>query len=136
MKNKSKTIGELDLILKPSKIQGVGVFANRNIIKGEKLLLDKKIRKIKISTAKKNKQLYQMCENYCAETKNYYACPINFGAMSVLWYLNHSKKPNLKAIKNGWITKNTIKKGQELTIDYSELDKDVDNAYYFNKKLK
>ena len=56
--------------------------------------------------------------------------------MSVLWYLNHSKKPNLKAIKNGWITKNTIKKGQELTIDYSELDKDVDNAYYFNKKLK
>ena len=59
MKNKSKTIGELDLILKPSKIQGVGVFANRNIIKGEKLLLDKKIRKIKISTAKKNKQLYQ-----------------------------------------------------------------------------
>ena len=130
-----KIIRELDTILKPSKIEGIGVFANRNIPKGSKLYWDKKTRKIPITIAKKNKRLHEICEKYCVEKKQNYQCPINFQSMSIIWFLNHSKKPNLIVEKGGWITKKIIKKGKELTINYDSLDKNIPNANYLGKKF-
>lgn len=130
-----KKIGELDLVIKPSKIEGVGVFANRNLHKGEKFYWDMKIRKIPIKKANKNKKLYEMCDRYCVETKKYYLCPLNFQAMSIIWFLNHSEKPNLIKSKNCWIVKEKIKKGEELKIDYDDLDNEIPNANYLKKQL-
>ena len=42
-----KKIGELDIILKPSKIEGIGVFANRDLKKGSQFYWDKRERKIR-----------------------------------------------------------------------------------------
>ena len=132
----SKKIGELNLILKPSKIEGIGVFANANLKKGERLYWDKKIRKFSKEKVKKNRKLFEMCERYCVETKKEYLCPLNFQHMSVIWFLNHSTKPNLSKDKTFWITNKNIKKGEELTIDYETLDKEISNANYLNKRLK
>ncbi len=130
-----KKIGEFDLILKPSKIDGIGVFANKSIIKGAKLYWDRKIRRIRIDEAKKDKLMYEMCDRYCVETEKEYHCPTNFQHMSIIWFLNHSKKSNLTKGKDHWFSKKEIKKGEELTIDYDELDEKVSNSHYLNKKL-
>ena len=129
-------IGELDLIIKPSKIEGVGVFANKDLKKGSKLYWDKRIRKIPIKKAKSNKKLYEMCERYCIETKSNYHCPLNFYKMSIIWFLNHSKNPNMIQVKGGWVAKRNINKGEELTINYDSLNSKIPNANYLNKKLK
>jgi SET domain-containing protein len=128
-------INELDLILKPSKIEGIGVFANRNLPKGIVVLWDKKERKITIKKAKKNRKLYEKCERFGVETEKYYICPKNFLKMSVIWFLNHSIKPNMRGIKKGFISIRKIKKGEELTVDYRKLDKKVDNSNYMGKKF-
>lgn len=130
-----KKIGEFDLILKPSKIEGVGVFANKNLKKGTRIYWDKKIRKIKIDKAKKDKIVYEMCDRYCVETEKEYHCPLNFQQMSIIWFLNHSKNPNLAKGKDCWFSKKEIKKGEEMTINYDELDEKVSNSHYLNKEL-
>lgn len=128
-------IKELDLILKPSKIEGIGVFANRNLSKGKLIPWDKKERKISIDKAKKNKKLYEWCERFGVETKRYYICSKNFLAMSLVWFINHSKKPNLIKNKFGLVTIKKIKEGEELTVDYSQLDESVDNSNYMGRKF-
>jgi len=132
MKNK---INELDLILKPSKIEGIGVFANRILKKDEKFYWEKKVRKISKSKAKKNKKLHSLCKRYCVETINGYLCPENFSAMSIFWFLNHSKKPNFTKGKTYYITNKIIKEGEELVTDYAKLDKNVSNAISNKNKL-
>ena len=129
-------IGELDLKLETSKIQGIGVFANKNLKKGTKLLFDKELRKISAKEAKKDKKLFERCERFGVETKEGYVCPKNFGEMSFAWFLNHSKKPNLKTGSDAFILSRDIKEGEELTVDYNELDEGVPNAEYMGEKLK
>jgi SET domain-containing protein len=54
-------------------------------------------------------------------------CPKSKIRMSIAWYINHSKTPNLRTrfTRNGnwrfWVLRE-IKAGEELTIDYSQLD--------------
>jgi SET domain-containing protein len=54
-------------------------------------------------------------------------CPKSKIRMSIAWYINHSKTPNLRTrfTRNGnwrfWALRG-IKEGEELTIDYSQLD--------------
>lgn len=129
-------INELDLRLKPSRIEGIGVFANRNLPKGILIPDDKKERKISIKKAEKDKKLYEMCERFCVEDGKNYICPRNFYEMSILWFLNHSKNPNLKRTKKGFVSIKKIKEGEELTINYSKLNESVDNSNFMGKKLK
>jgi SET domain-containing protein len=129
-------INELDLKIKPSKVEGVGVFSTRPIPKGSKLYWDKKVRKISQKEAKKNKILFEFCERYCLETNDGYHCPLNFLSMSIIWFLNHSKNPNLTKSTSYWVTNQDIKKDEELTIDYDDLDTKVSNSEYMGEKLK
>jgi hypothetical protein len=104
---------ETTLILKPSPIQGVGVFTLRKIKKGEKVDLwhsrDYKFRK-SCSRAERR---------YCIKDKHGWHGPLDFHRMSIGWYLNHSESPRLsvpdyRALQN-------IERGQELTINYRHL---------------
>lgn len=101
------------LVLKPSSIHGVGVFALRKIKKGEKVNLwhprDYKFRK-KVSRAE---------QRYCIKDNKGWHGPLNFHRMSIGWYLNNSKfprlsVPNYRALRD-------IAAGQELTINYRHL---------------
>lgn len=116
------------IILKPSKVQGVGCFTDKPIKKG-KLADIWEPSDCKFVSYRNGKKNINMCETYCVSVKGGYSCPVDFRRMSVGWYLNHSDKPNLASSDgdNYYATKN-IRKGEELTIDYSKLDSDIDNS--------
>ena len=46
-------------------------------------------------------------------------CPSNFNRLTMSWYLNESKNPNVRCDKsyNFWTLRN-VKAGEELTVDY------------------
>lgn len=111
------------IVLKPSKIEGVGCFTTEPIKKGSRpVLFDIEDEKFILKT-RKHKPMF---DHYCVETTKGWWCPLSFTRMSVGWYLNHSDEPNIstplfKALRD-------IESGEELTIDYKLLDKDVDNS--------
>jgi SET domain-containing protein len=115
--------------IKPSKIHGVGVFAIRDIKKETYIFPgdDDELVWIKKNALKgvvRNvKRLY---EDFCViqEKGKTYGCPKNFNKMTIAWYLNHSKKPNVGCDKNyNFFALRKIKSGEELTADYDTYNK-------------
>ena len=125
------------IVLKPSKIHGIGCFTVKEIRKGEvvKNLWDNKDCKFvhnrrKLFICLKYPERKFLYETYCIKTTNGWWCPLDFRKISVAWYLNHSDKPNLASNDEGctYYAIRNIKTGKELTIDYKKLDKFVDNS--------
>jgi uncharacterized protein len=109
--------------IKKSKIHGEGVFAKKNIKKGEVVFIVKgKI--IKWDVLDQKTSLYG--PDWIGIDKNHWIDPKGAGK-----YLNHSCKPNcgikgkvcITAIKN-------INIGEEITIDYSISE--IDNLWYMD----
>jgi len=119
-KNYKKITNEFSFILKPSPIDGVGVFALHAIAKGTKLSLKPntyKTRKLKENGIPK--ELLKYC---IVKHGSYRMCPTRFNCMWFCWYLNHSNTPTAQgdttdsnftvyALRN-------INAGEEITIDY------------------
>lgn len=110
--------------ISPSNIHGVGVFAICKIPKGTNIFHgdDTEMVWIKMPDLKtlplEIKKLY---EDFAVIRKNgtEYGCPKNFNMLTVGWYLNHSKKPNVRCGKNyEFFALRDIKPGEELTVDY------------------
>ncbi len=108
------------LILRPSKLPkaGVGVFTIDNIKCGDKVPLFSKGESVELLRTKKPDFLTKRFCPYDKEQKGYW-CPKNFHRMSIGWYINHSKKPNIEGVT--WKALRPIKKGEELTVDYKYL---------------
>lgn len=107
-----------------SKIQGVGVFAIIDIKKGIKIFADDPPQ-AKIIAASKIGNLPQAIQGlYHAfavyQPKNdTFVCPASFNKMTVQWYVNHSKKPNVKAnARYEFFALRKISAGEELTVNY------------------
>jgi len=131
IKNKIlKNIKDTYCRLQPSKIEGVGVFAIRNIPKGiNPFTAIKKEKWIKFDTKEfKNldKAIYKMIDDFFVIHKNGVVflpvCGLN--GINLSFFLNNSNKPNLKTIDDGenFITIRKIKKGEELTVSYATYD--------------
>ena len=126
MKNKylSKT-DQFSFILKPSKIEGVGVYATHPIKKGTKLRVFPEGKSKLVSNKSKwfkspLKQLF--LERYPVEVEGGMYCPPDFGRMAIGWYLNHSKKPNaVHDEKYNYYAKRNIEKDEEILINYENL---------------
>jgi len=100
-----------DVIVKKSKIQGRGVFAARDFKKGETVLKWDVSRELSEEEA----------ENFPEDQKGYVAF---WGGKYVLQlpparYVNHSCEPNTFVKDFCDIAKKDIKKGEEITSDYS-----------------
>ena len=115
-------------IVKPSPLHGVGVFAIRDIPKGVDPFSDTdnelciKVSKKKIrSFPAWARVLYNHYVPYCPTDK--IECPKTFNMMSLIWYLNHSKAPNLVS-KDAWTYKTTrrIHAHEELLINYDDVE--------------
>ena len=125
---------ETRFILKPSVIEGVGVFTKSHLPKGLVLEIlegsdDKHTRFVSVEEAKKDVGLFEMCERYGVLTKNGYWCPADFCHIHIGWYINHSTNPNVGTIDR--IVYKTLKEilpGEELVMDYKTLDEDIDNS--------
>jgi SET domain-containing protein len=119
---------------------GVGVFAIRDIPKGTDPfracdpfggVLRISERELEASDAPKEAKM--LVKDFCALQEGYYFVP-NYGidAIDKSYYLNHSKTPNMKAVRGGaeFVSSRKIRKGEELTADYDSYT----DAMHFKRK--
>ncbi len=112
--------------LKSSKVSGVGVFAVRDIPKGKNIFLgqiDEKWYKFHVSELKKiDPEVMEMIKDFFVIEKDQTLTIPKSGlnGMDMSFYPNHSDKPNIKTIDNGFsfVSLRKIKKGEELVVSY------------------
>lgn len=124
-------------ILKPSLIVGggVGVFALHDIEPNTWLALKPKGESISVRL--KESEIPKELLNYCiANNDGLWNCPPEFNHMHMVWFLNHSGKPNAEKRADGYYALGTITAGEEITINYNDLGEPEDKkeAYYREKK--
>lgn len=106
------------LILKPSPIQGIGVFTLSPIKKGDRVRLSSE-NDAKIVEASELARLPKAYYQYhVPDVQGNWWGPLDYNCMSIGWYLNHSKNPNID-ISSNFAAVRQIAKDEELTIDYS-----------------
>ena len=133
--NKDELLQELRdetyVMIRQSAIEGIGVFAIRDIPKGCRTMFSKPIPNkdewIVISKTE-IEQLPQhskdLIENYCLyDEENYFVPEYGFKKMDLVNFLNHSDTPNIISINEGEYFEaiRDITKGEELLIDYGEI---------------
>ncbi|MEP7107219.1 MAG: SET domain-containing protein [Ferruginibacter sp.] len=116
------------VMIKPSPIEGIGVFAIRDIPKGCRRMFSTDEREpdewLKISRAEIDllpPHSKQLIETYCLyDDEAYFVPEYGFKKMDLVNFLNHSDTPNIISINEGefFETIKDIKTGEELVIDY------------------
>ncbi|UAY52278.1 SET domain-containing protein [Ferruginibacter albus] len=119
---------ETYVMIKPSPIDGIGVFAIRDIPKGCRSMFSKNmgewipIPKIEIDSLPRHSK--QLVETYCLFDDDQYFVPdYGFKVMDLVNYLNHSETPNIISINDGEVFEaiRDIKEGEELLINYGDI---------------
>jgi hypothetical protein len=124
--------------LAPSKIHegGVGVFAIKPIPRGKELFRDDndEMHWIEEKSVPKKPSAVRRLYDFAAIRKGRYGCPPTFNRLTLSWYLNHSKNPNVTCTKDfDFLASRPIKAGEELTVDYSTYNDPP--ALAFEKRL-
>ncbi len=118
------------VMLRPSPIEGIGVFAIRDIPKGCRDMFSKPdkndnwilLSKKEVESLPEHSQ--RLIINYCLfDEEHYYVPDYGFKKIDVCLFLNHSDTPNVHSINDGeyFETLRPIKAGEELVIDYGEI---------------
>jgi len=118
------------VMLKPSPIEGVGVFAVCDIPKGSRNMFSPPdpqdewipIPKAEIDLLPPHARF--LVENYCLYDETCYFVPSHgFKKMDLALFINHSDDPNIRSIDDGNYFEATrdIRAGEELVIDYGEI---------------
>lgn len=129
---KEKLLQELEqhtyVMLKPSPVHGIGVFALCDIPKGCREMFSKNIGewiKVPIGEVERLPQhSRQLIETYCLYDEEYYFVPdYGFKVMDLVNYLNHSSSPNIKSVNHGesFEAMEDIPVGTELLVNYEEI---------------
>jgi hypothetical protein len=110
--------------LQCSKIHGVGVFAIRDIPKGTHIFSNDETDMVwidKTDIADINPELKKLYDDFCVIENGKYGCPKNFNMLTVGWYLNESRESSNVhcTVDYDFVALRDIKKGEELTVDYS-----------------
>jgi SET domain-containing protein len=131
---KNELLAELSyntyVMLKPSPIEGIGVFAVRDIPRGCRNMFSKPdpndrwvtVPKTEVEALPAHAQF--MVGNYCLyDEENYFIPGDGFKKIDVSLFLNHSDIPNLISIDDGnyFEAVRDIRAGEELLLDYGEI---------------
>ena len=122
--------GNTWVMIKPSVIEGIGVFALQDIAKGNRSMFSKTneteqwipITKTEVENLPAHAKA--LIENYCLyDDENYFVPDYGFKKMDLVNFLNHSDTPNIISINDGefFEASRDIKKDEELVIDYGEI---------------
>jgi SET domain-containing protein len=126
--------GNTWVMIRPSPIEGIGVFALQDIPKGCRSMFSKAnaheqwITITKAEVEKLPAHAKALIENYCLyDDENYFVPDYGFKKMDLVNFLNHADKPNIISINDGEFFEaiHNIKKGEELVIDYGEIVDEV-----------
>ena len=116
------------VMLKPSPVQGIGVFAVRDIPLGQRQLFSNdssewiKIPKEEVNQLPEHSKF--LVENHCLYDEDcYYVPEYGFKMIDPVIYLNHADIPNIQSINDGedFIALRDIKAGEELFVDYGDI---------------
>jgi SET domain-containing protein len=116
------------VMIQPSKVHGIGVFAIRDIPKGTKDLFSKgfgdwiKVSKEEVEQMPKHSK--DLIENHCLFDEDHYYVPeYGFKMVDLVIYLNHSETPNVISVNEGEYFEaiRDIKEGEELFVDYGTI---------------
>ncbi|MFT3907883.1 MAG: SET domain-containing protein [Ferruginibacter sp.] len=129
---KERLLNELQnntvVILKPSAVAGIGVFALVDIKKGQRnIFSNDKSEWIKLSKDEVEQlppHSKALIENFCLfDEENYFVPEYGFKMMDLVVYLNHSDEPNVVSINEGedFEAIRDIAAGEELFVDYGEI---------------
>ena len=129
---KEKLLQELTqhtyVMLRPSSVHGIGVFALRDIPQGCREIFSRNIGEwIKIPIHEVEKlpvHSKELVETYCLYDEEHYFVPdYGFKVMDLVNYLNHSAVPNIRSVNHGeyFEALTDISAGSELLIDYEEI---------------
>ena len=130
--NKEALLNELSnntwVMIKPSVLHGIGVFAVKDISKGCREMFSKEMGEWQEIPRKDIDALpaasKTIVETYCLFDNDIYYVPANgFKVMDISLFLNHSETPNIISVNDGeyFETIRDIKAGEELLIDYGKI---------------
>lgn len=134
MKDKLALINELThhtyVMLRPSPIAGIGVFALRYIPKGCRDMFSKPDPNEQwLTLSKKEVAILPdyarvLIENYCLfDAEHYYVPQKGFKSLDISLFLNHADTPNIMSVDDGnyFEALRDIAEGEELLIDYGTI---------------
>jgi len=112
---------EIMIEIRESKVHGKGVFATRDIKKGETIghYIGDVINEKQYYKLKSKRYVYYLCENYYIDAQKNKSCNMR--------YLNHSSNASVEPIiSTRWKTIRfetikKIKKGEEILLDYGDI---------------
>jgi len=114
------------LHIKPSAIEGIGVFAGAAIPAGQvlKMWTEDDLRFLSDAEAAADPEFAFFGERYCVKVEGGYHCPLSFQRMSIGWFTNHSETPNARCepdLNWNYVAIRDIAEGEEILIDYGAL---------------
>ena len=116
------------VMIKPSPLHGIGVFAIRDISKGTKNIFSKgvgdwiKVSKEEVDALPQHSK--DLIENHCLFDEDFYFIPdYGFKLVDLVIYLNHSETPNVISLNDGeeFEAIRDIANGEELLVDYGTI---------------
>ena len=130
--NKEALLKELSgstyVMIKPSPLHGIGVFAIRDIPKGTKNIFSQGVGEwIKVSKEEVDalpQHSKDLIENHCLFDEDHYFIPdYGFKLVDLVIYLNHSESPNVISLNEGeqFEALRDIATGEELLVDYGTI---------------
>ncbi len=124
----SELANDTYVMIRPSKVDGIGVFAIRDIPKGCRNMFSKNIGEwIKVPKAKINLLPFHsktLIETYCLyDEENYFVPDYGFKVMDLVNFLNHSDTANIISVNDGEFFEAIIdiQAGEELLINYGDI---------------
>ena len=116
------------VMIKPSPLHGIGVFAIRDIPKGTKNIFSKgvgdwiKVSKEEVDALPQHSK--DLIENHCLFDEDFYFIPdYGFKLVDLVIYLNHSETPKVISLNEGeeFEAIRDIANGEELLVDYGTI---------------
>lgn len=115
-----------------SKVEGVGVFAIRDIPKGVDpfpVLVKNDWKEFSVEELKGlDPEVLKMIDDFLVvENERVWIPDFGLNGINITFFLNHSENPNVSTLDDGnegvsFLTAREIKKGEELTSDYQTYD--------------
>jgi SET domain-containing protein len=116
------------VMIQPSPLHGIGVFAIRDIPKGTRDMFSQGVGEwIKLTIAEVEalpKHSRDLVENHCLFDEDFYYVPdYGFKVVDLVIYLNHSDTPNVISVNDGEYFEaiRDIAAGEELLVDYGTI---------------
>jgi len=116
------------VMIKPSPLHGIGVFAIRTIPKGTKNIFSEgmgewiQVSKQEVESLPQSSK--DLIENHCLFDEDHYFIPeYGFKLVDLVIYLNHSEIPNVRSLNEGeqFEALRDIQEGEELLVDYGTI---------------